>query len=94
MPQTSTPPLTYGLHIDGRWTEGSATELLSVINPATEEVIGTTPLGTVSDVQNAIKAARQAFDEDLGRACRRDSARTCCCGWQTRCVRVTTNSWR
>jgi aldehyde dehydrogenase (NAD+) len=63
MPQTSTLPVTYGLHIDGGWTEGSATELLSVINPATEEVIGTTPLGTVSDVQNAIKAARQAFDE-------------------------------
>lgn len=63
MPQTSTPPLTYGLHIDGRWTQGSATEMLSVINPATEEEIGTTPLGTVSDIQRAIQAARRAFDE-------------------------------
>ena len=34
-----------------------------MINPATEEVIGTTPSGTVSDVQHAIKAARQAFDD-------------------------------
>jgi aldehyde dehydrogenase (NAD+) len=63
MPHTFTPPLTYALHIDGRWTEGSATETLSVINPATEAEIGSTPLGTVSDVQHAISAARRAFDE-------------------------------
>jgi acyl-CoA reductase-like NAD-dependent aldehyde dehydrogenase len=33
-----------------------------VLNPATEEVIGTVPEGTVGDVDRAVAAARQAFD--------------------------------
>jgi aldehyde dehydrogenase (NAD+) len=55
--------LTYGLFIDGRWTDGSGSEVLSVVNPATEEQIGTVPQGTVADVQLAIHAARRAFDD-------------------------------
>ncbi len=63
MKQTTARPLNFGLHIDGRWIDGRSTESLSVINPATEEVIGTTPSGTVHDVRHAIEAARRAFDE-------------------------------
>ncbi len=49
--------------IDGAWTSGTATETLEVVNPATEEVIGTVPLATAQDTQAAIGAARRAFDD-------------------------------
>lgn len=49
--------------IDGQWTDGAASEALTVINPATEEAIGTAPNGTAGDAADAIRAARRAFDE-------------------------------
>jgi aldehyde dehydrogenase (NAD+) len=55
--------LTYRLFIDGKWVDGSGDETLTVINPATEAVIGTVPLGTVADAVAAVKAARRAFDD-------------------------------
>ena len=63
MTQTPVRRLSYGLYIDGQWTDGSGADVLSVVNPATEEEIGTVPQGTVSDVQLAIRAARCAFDD-------------------------------
>lgn len=51
------------LYIDGKWTEGTGTEQLTVINPATEEVVGTVPEASVADMVEAITAARTAFDE-------------------------------
>jgi acyl-CoA reductase-like NAD-dependent aldehyde dehydrogenase len=63
MTETAARPVTYGLFIDGDWTDGSSSEVLSVINPATEEQIGFAPQGTVADVRHAIRAARRAFDE-------------------------------
>jgi len=55
--------LTYRLYIDGQWVDGSGTEYVDVINPATEEVIGTVPQATTADVDRAVQAARKAFDE-------------------------------
>lgn len=55
--------LTYRLYVDGAWTDSDGDELLEVRNPATEQVIGTVPQATVSDVARAIAAARRAFDE-------------------------------
>jgi acyl-CoA reductase-like NAD-dependent aldehyde dehydrogenase len=63
MTQTSTRTKNYGLYIDGRWTDGTGTEVISVVNPATEEEIGSAPMGSVADVVSAIEAARRAFDE-------------------------------
>jgi aldehyde dehydrogenase (NAD+) len=63
MTQTPVRQLSYGLYIDGQWTDGSGSDVLSVVNPATEKEIGTVPQGTVSDVQLAIRAARRAFDD-------------------------------
>ena len=54
---------TSGLYINGKWTDGTGSEQISVINPATETVIGTVPQGTVTDVQEALRAARAAFDD-------------------------------
>ena len=53
----------YRLYIDGSWTDSDGDSVLTVLNPATEEVIATVPEGTVADVERAVAAARRAFDE-------------------------------
>ena len=59
-PMTS---LTYRLYIDGAWQDSEGDAVLTVLNPATEEVIGAVPDGTAGDVNRAVAAARRAFDE-------------------------------
>ena len=54
---------TYGLYIDGKWREASSDDEVEVINPATEEVIGQVPQASTGDVDDAIAAARRAFDD-------------------------------
>ena len=49
--------------IDGKLTEASGGATYDNINPATEEVIGPVADGTDADMERAITAARQAFDE-------------------------------
>jgi aldehyde dehydrogenase (NAD+) len=49
------------LFIDGRWQTPSGRGIAEVINPATEEVAGSVPLGDERDVDNAVAAARKAF---------------------------------
>ena len=53
---------TTKLYMDGSWVDSSGTEMLEVINPATEDVIGTVPQATPADVHRAVAAARRAFD--------------------------------
>jgi lactaldehyde dehydrogenase/glycolaldehyde dehydrogenase len=48
------------MFINGKWTNGSSQELIEVENPANEEVIATTPLGTADDAAQALEAARNA----------------------------------
>lgn len=55
--------LTYKLYIDGQWQDSDDDSVLTVINPATEEVIGAVPEGTVGDINRAVAAARRAFDD-------------------------------
>ena len=52
----------YDLYIDGKWTKAAENDPITVINPATEESIGTVPEGTVQNARDAIDAARRAFD--------------------------------
>ena len=52
------------LFIDGGWVAPGAGQE-AVINPATEEAVGSAPLGTVGDAERAIAAARRAFDEGV-----------------------------
>lgn len=53
----------YQLFIDGAWTQGEGSAAITVIDPATEDVIGEVPEATVGDAERAILAARKAFDE-------------------------------
>src|SRR5580704_9380686 len=49
-------------YIDGKWVDPTEARDFSVINPATEEPIATISLGTATDVDLAVAAARRAFE--------------------------------
>lgn len=49
------------LWINGDWAAASSKETMEVIDPATEEVLDTLPVGTPEDVARAVAAARAAF---------------------------------
>lgn len=48
--------------IGGRWTDPISDRRMPVLNPATEERIGTVALGNSADLDNAVAAAKTAFD--------------------------------
>jgi malonate-semialdehyde dehydrogenase (acetylating)/methylmalonate-semialdehyde dehydrogenase len=48
-------------YINGEWCESGAKEFLDVINPATAELLGRTPLSLKADVEAAAKAAQEAL---------------------------------
>ncbi|RLA04117.1 MAG: aldehyde dehydrogenase family protein [Gammaproteobacteria bacterium] len=50
------------LYINGQWTKPNGSGTDQVINPATEEVVAKVPYGDETDVDNAVQAARAAFD--------------------------------
>jgi malonate-semialdehyde dehydrogenase (acetylating)/methylmalonate-semialdehyde dehydrogenase len=47
--------------INGTWQAAAAVELLEVVNPATQEVLGYVPLSPKADVERAVQAAAQAL---------------------------------
>ncbi|ESP87860.1 aldehyde dehydrogenase family protein [Candidatus Halobonum tyrrellensis] len=53
----------YAQYIDGEWTDGEGTETFDSENPATGESLGTFRRGTEADVDAALAAAEDAFDE-------------------------------
>ncbi len=48
--------------IDGHWRQGSDCEDQTLINPATEEVIGKVPHASEQDLEEALEASAQGFD--------------------------------
>ncbi|MFE7313886.1 aldehyde dehydrogenase family protein [Streptomyces sp. NPDC057555] len=53
---------SYGLFIDGEFTEGAGGGLRKTVSPATEEVLAEYTQGTGEDVDRAVQAARRAFE--------------------------------
>src|SRR5947209_16637608 len=51
------------LLIDGTLRESTDRARFDLVNPATEEIIDTAPDATVTDLDEAIGAARRAFDD-------------------------------
>ncbi|NKC00015.1 MAG: aldehyde dehydrogenase family protein [Pseudomonadales bacterium] len=49
-------------YINGQWVEPQSATTLDVINPATEEAIGTIALGNEDDLNSAVAAAKAAFE--------------------------------
>jgi malonate-semialdehyde dehydrogenase (acetylating) / methylmalonate-semialdehyde dehydrogenase len=48
-------------YINGEWVASNGTETLEVPNPATGEVLASVPISTKEDVDQAVKAANEAF---------------------------------
>jgi aldehyde dehydrogenase (NAD+) len=51
------------LLVDGTWRAAADEATWTHVHPATGEEIGTFPVATVSDVDDAVRAARRAFDD-------------------------------
>jgi acyl-CoA reductase-like NAD-dependent aldehyde dehydrogenase len=56
---------SYGLFVDGEFTDGTGTAAKTV-NPATEEVLAEVASGSEADVDRAVRAARRAFHRVWG----------------------------
>ncbi|KOU57873.1 aldehyde dehydrogenase [Streptomyces sp. MMG1533] len=50
-----------GMYIDGEWRPATGPDVIEVVNPADEQVVGRVPAGTVEDVDAAVRAARAAL---------------------------------
>lgn len=50
-------------YIGGKWVPPRGDEVDKIVNPATEEVIGSVPVASAVDAEQAIAAARRAFDD-------------------------------
>ena len=48
-------------YINGKWVDPIKPGTLNIINPATEESVGRLSMGSAEDVDNAVVAARNAF---------------------------------
>src|SRR4051812_12199210 len=49
--------------IGGEWRQAASSEEIEVVNPATEEVVGSVPAGDVAEVELAVATALRAFPE-------------------------------
>src|SRR5438445_13888860 len=56
----------YRMFVDGKFVEGAG-EPLKTVNPATEEVLAEVGTASPADVDNAVKAARRAYDRVWGK---------------------------
>lgn len=55
-----------GFYIGGRWQEPSSSDRIDVYSTATEDYIGSVPEAKNEDIDNAVAAARAAFDDPEG----------------------------
>jgi aldehyde dehydrogenase (NAD+) len=53
----------YGQYIGGEWTDGAGSETFESENPATGETLGEFHRGTTEDVDRALEAAEEAFEQ-------------------------------
>jgi succinate-semialdehyde dehydrogenase/glutarate-semialdehyde dehydrogenase len=49
--------------IGGEWRQAASSEEIEVVNPATEEVVGSVPSAAAADVELAVATAKRAFPE-------------------------------
>src|SRR5699024_1566189 len=57
---------SYGLFINGEFTDAASGESLKTINPATEENLSEVAVAGTEDVERAVRAARNAFERSWG----------------------------
>ena len=49
------------IYIDGKWVAASGEGSIEIVNPATEQCIGSVRVGSAADVEKAVASARAAF---------------------------------
>jgi betaine-aldehyde dehydrogenase len=49
-------------YIGGEWVEPLGDQISDVISPSTEEIVARAPSGSIADIDRAVEAARDAFD--------------------------------
>ncbi len=49
------------LYVGGEWVPATGSDVIEVVNPATEQVIATVPAASTGDADRAVSAARAAF---------------------------------
>ena len=64
--------------IDGQWVAAAAAPAWSHTHPATGEQVASFPVAGPADVDQAVRAARRAFDEGPWPRARRASGSGCC----------------
>ena len=55
----------YQHYINGEWIDSKGNEVIAVVNPATEEVIGEISAANKDDIDLAVAAAKAAYDLSL-----------------------------
>jgi aldehyde dehydrogenase (NAD+) len=64
----------YKMYVNGEWVGSRSGQVFESIDPATEEVLATVPRGNAGDIDDAILAARRAFEAVWGHTKPRDRA--------------------
>ena len=54
------------IYIGGQWTAPASAERIQATEAATEESLGSVPAATEPDIDSAVDAAREAFDDPQG----------------------------
>ena len=57
-------PTDWQQYIDGDWRESKTGDRIEVVNPATGEEFASAPAGTADDIDDAVTAAREAFERE------------------------------
>jgi acyl-CoA reductase-like NAD-dependent aldehyde dehydrogenase len=50
-------------YIGGEWVDAASGETFETLNPATGEVLGTFPTSGADDVERAVAAAKEAYED-------------------------------
>jgi acyl-CoA reductase-like NAD-dependent aldehyde dehydrogenase len=51
------------IYAGGRLVGSASTDVITIVNPASEEIVGAVPSAVSADVDHAVRAARRAFDD-------------------------------
>jgi betaine-aldehyde dehydrogenase len=60
---TDTEIKQYEMFIAGRWTGAKSGETYDIVDPATEKAFARVPKAGIADAEDAVRSAREAFDE-------------------------------
>jgi aldehyde dehydrogenase (NAD+) len=57
------------IYAGGRLVCSASPDVITIVNPASEEVVGAVPAAVGVDVDKAVRSARRAFDDGKWAAC-------------------------